>query len=367
MYAIIRTAVISLVCFIIASVVYAEDTSLAGRRLLVMENESSYFAIDLAGGTTADFHLKDQGMNPFTWNHPEKGDTDPRPMGHFICFDRWGAPTEAEQNNGMPYHGEASKVNWAVEQQPAARDGKIAARIKCQLPIAQLQMVRTILLDDTEPVVEIIENITNIGKLGRIYNLIQHGSFAAPFLSKETIISTDVARGFYQNGPSPGEPVIYWPEIAYEGKFVDLSRMDGEQGPGVLSFIFPDEFTLGWITAANPEKGLVVGYVWDIDDYPWLNMWRNFNENGPAAFGIEFGTSGLHQPYPQLIKQHEIFGRQLYEYVDADETITKSYTLYLENIPHDFTGVGELTEDGGVITMKEKDGGNQHTITIDMR
>ncbi len=92
-------------CFILSTAVHADDTSLEGRRLLVMENTTSYLAIDLAGGTIADFHLKNQGLNPFTWNHPKPGDTTPRPMGHFICFDRWGAPTKAEQDRGMPFHG----------------------------------------------------------------------------------------------------------------------------------------------------------------------------------------------------------------------------------------------------------------------
>ncbi len=254
-----------------------------------------------------------------------------------------------------------------LEEQPQKRDGKIVAHVICQLPIAQLQMFRTIFLDDNDPIVEIREEIINTGKLGRIYNLIQHGTFAAPFLSSKTIVDTDVARGFYQNGPGPGEPVIYWPDVAYGEKLVNLRKFDGVQGPGVLSFVFPDDCSIGWATACNPEQGLLVGYTWDINDYPWLNMWRNFNENGPAAFGIEFGTSGLHQPYPQLVKQHEIFGRQLYEYIDAGEVLTKSYTLFLAEIPQNYTGVGELTEDGGVITMKEKEGGNWHTVKVNLR
>ena len=366
MLTIIKTAEIVFLCFIIAGMAYADNNDLAGRDLLVVENETAYFAIDLGGGTIADFHLKEQGLNPFTWNHPEPGDTAPRPMGHFICFDRWGAPTKTEQANGMPYHGEASKSPWVVEKKPASRDGKIIAEVSCQLSIAQLRMNRTIILDDKDAVVEIREAITNTGKMGRMYNLIQHGSFAAPFLTKETLIDTDVAKGFLQNGPKPGEPVIYWPHIAFSGKHVNLRKMDTIQGPGVMSFIFPDDYSMGWITACNPAKGLIVGYTWDLDDYPWLNMWRNFNGDGPAAFGIEFGTSGLHQPYPQLVEQHEIFGRQLYEFIDAGDTYEKAYTLFLTEIPTDYTGTGELTEENGVIIMKESQDGSGHVIKVDV-
>ena len=41
---------------------------------------------------------------------PEKGDTKPRTMGHFVCFDRWGQPSPSEIENGMPFHGEAAQV-----------------------------------------------------------------------------------------------------------------------------------------------------------------------------------------------------------------------------------------------------------------
>ncbi len=362
-----KTAVLSISCFILSVSAHADDNSLEGRNLLVMENQTSYLAIDLAGGTIADFHLKKQGLNPFSWNHPKSSDTAPRKMGHFICFDRWGAPTKAELDNGMPFHGEATTVNWVVEKQPVSENRKIISEISCHLPMAQLTMNRTIILDDRDAVVEIREIITNTGKLGRIYNLIQHGTFAAPFLSKKTIVDTDVARGFYQNGPKPGEPVIYWPNIAYGDKLVNLRKFDSVQGPGVLSFVFSNGCSLGWATACNPEQGLLVGYVWNVKDYPWLNMWRHFNENGPASFGIEFGTSGLHQPYPLLVKQHEIFGRKLYEYIDAGETSIKSYTLFLGEIPHNYSGVGELAGENGVITMKESKDGSGHTLNVHIR
>ena len=66
----------------------------------------------------SDFHLSDLAVNPLTWDSKGK-DPEPRPMGHFLCLDRWGAPSPAEEKNGMPYHGEyaghvACAESWKV-------------------------------------------------------------------------------------------------------------------------------------------------------------------------------------------------------------------------------------------------------------
>src|SRR2546423_9187262 len=68
--------------------------------------------IDLGGGSIVDFHLSGGGLNPLRWLGPGDENATLRPMAHFLCLDRWGQPSEAEQRNGMPFHGEAAHVEW---------------------------------------------------------------------------------------------------------------------------------------------------------------------------------------------------------------------------------------------------------------
>src|SRR5215211_1294964 len=94
------------------------------RPSLILESKVTKVVIDLAGGSISDFHLTDLPLNPLTWD--SKGDSEsPRSMGHFLCLDRWGAPSTAEQRNGMPFHGEASRVVWRVLIPPAAKGDKV--------------------------------------------------------------------------------------------------------------------------------------------------------------------------------------------------------------------------------------------------
>jgi hypothetical protein len=81
---------------------------------------------------------------------------------------------------------------------------------------------------------------------------------------------------------------------------------------------------LGWIAATNAELGLVrpprpvalyrvssigilyrvsavgqvFGYCWKRADYPWISLWCCEREGGYLSRGIEFGTTGLHKPFP---------------------------------------------------------------------
>src|SRR6266498_3382342 len=83
-----------------------------GRRTVVVESPAATLLIDLGGGSIVDFHLSGGGLNPLRWLGPGDENAPLRPMAHFLCLDRWGQPSEAEQRNGMPFHGEASRVEW---------------------------------------------------------------------------------------------------------------------------------------------------------------------------------------------------------------------------------------------------------------
>lgn len=345
------------------------ESGLEGRNLVTMEGSNAVVAVDLGGGSIVDFHLKDQGLNPLTWNFPERGDHKPRHMGHFICLGRWGPGTKTETANGMPYHGEASHVVWKVAAPPVRKAGKISTELSADLPMGGLRIHRTLRLDETEAVLTVTEAVTNVNKLGRIYNFVQHGTVGPPFLDESVMVDTKVKKGIFQFGnvPNPEEPVIYWPRAVQRGRLVDFRRLTGKDAPSVISFIFNENAEYGWCTLSNAGKGLMLGYVWKTADYPWLNMWFDVRDGKPAARGIEFGTTGLHQPVPVQVAQGKIFDTQLYEYLDAGETREKSYTAFLVKIPSDYRGVSDVVFSPGMLTLKEYGDDSSRDINVGLR
>ena len=164
--------------------------------------------------------------------------------------------------------------------------------------------------------------------------------------------------------------MVVWPQALKDGVPVNLRQLTNDPMPNVVSFVV--EEARGWVTAANPGKGLLIGYTWVTAEYPWLNIWRHVQDGRPLARGLEFGTTGLHQPFPVLAKKGTIFGRPLVAYLDAGETQSRGYVAFLAEIPKDYKGVEGLKYEAMgknvKITLRERESspGRDLTVTADL-
>jgi hypothetical protein len=78
---------------------------------IILQSESTKLIIDLYGGKIRDFSLKSIEVNPLN-----------SILGHFICFDRWGPSSAADQAKGIPFHGEAQATMWKTVQAPVEKN-----------------------------------------------------------------------------------------------------------------------------------------------------------------------------------------------------------------------------------------------------
>jgi hypothetical protein len=336
-----------------------------GRPAVVLESPAAKLVVDLGGGSIVDFHLAGDGLNPLRWIGPADENAVLRPMAHFLCLDRWGQPSEAELRNGMPFHGEAARVRWRELDAPERRDGRTSAAMGATLPMAGLEVRRTVRLSEAAAVFSVSETVTNRNKLGRVYNMVQHATIGPPFLDETTVVDSNAQRGFMQSSPMPNpeQPEVRWPGASKQGQPVDLRRLTSDPDPNVVSFVVDGE--LGWITATNASKGLLLGYIWRTADYPWLNVWRHVADGKPLARGLEFGTTGLHQPFKVLTTKPSIFGRPTFTYLDAGESSTRSYAAFLVKTPRDFGGVDRVLYRGGQLVIHELGGERELAIQVD--
>ena len=336
------------------------------RPSLVIESENARLVVDVRGGSVGDFRFKDSELNPLNWATPSAGDVSIRGFGHFLCLDRWGPPSAAEGAKGMPYHGEAAHVEWQIVSGAARRDGLIEAHMAATLPMAGLSVRRTILFSSKEAVFTMLEEVTNENTIGRIYNMVQHPTIGPPFLDESTIVDCAGRKGFAQGGslPDPEEPSFIWPRaLDPGGKTVDMRRLTDDPIPNVVSYTLDGKY--GWVTAATPKKGVLIGYLWKTTDYPWVSLWRDVHEGKPAARGLEFGTTGLHQPYPTLVQKGRIWDHPLFEFLDAGETARKRYTAFLFKVPENFTGVESIQVAHGRLVLHERGGTQTRDLAMD--
>lgn len=327
------------------------------RPQVILRNPAAEAIFDLGGGSFTSFKLQKQGLNPLRWLGPADANVANRPMAHFLCLDRWGAPSEAELANGMFFHGEAARVAWNV-----AADGNKSATsstMSALLPMAQLEVHREIRLDPQGAVVNVRETVTNRNALGKLYNMVQHSTIGPPFLDETTVVDSNAGRGFMQSSPlpNPEQPSVQWPQALKDGKSVDLRHLRDDPMPNVVSYVIDQP--MGWVTASNAKQGLLIGYLWKASEYPWFNAWRHVDgEQKPLARGLEFGTTGLHQPFPVLVRKGTIFGRPIFTYLDAKESATRSWSAFLLEIPRDWRGVAQVSVADGKVTVVER--GSDH-------
>ncbi len=319
---------------------------LQDRPQVIIQNPAAEAVFDLGGGSLVSFQLKSQPLNPLRWLGPGDEKATNRPMAHFLCLDRWGQPSDSELANGMPFHGEATRVLWQV-----INPGIMAAR----LPMAGLDVVRRVLIDPQAALLTVSENVTNRNQLGKLYNMVQHPTIGPPFLDEDTLVDANARRGFAQSSPlpNPEEPSFFWPQAFKDSVTIDMRHLRSDPLPNVVSYVIDEP--LGWATASSPKNGLLIGYLWRTSDYPWFNAWRHVDPQGhPLARGLEFGTTGLHQPFPVLVRKGRIFGRPIYAYLDAGESVTRSYGAFLLPIPADWRGVESVAVTKNKITVAER-------------
>lgn len=150
--------------------------------------------------------------------------------------------------------------------------------------------------------------------------------------------------------------IVEWPIVNdIEGNSINLKNPASSYS-SVYSFIVNPLNDYGWITALSPKHNLLFGYLWKRDHYPWINLWQHYNKNNIQYRGLEFGTTGIHQPFEEILNTATtLFGSKTYAYIDAGQTITKSYFSFLSSIPKDFKGVENVGIEEDKLVIRTSD------------
>ncbi|UXX81039.1 hypothetical protein N7E81_07995 [Reichenbachiella carrageenanivorans] len=320
---------------------------------ILLKNEKVTFEMALEGSAFLKFEFQDQKLNPLDWSLPIERLPDTNigsfPFrGQFLCLGTWGMPTDGEKKAGLKFYGEVNTEVWDIVQTQTKETQQVITH--CLEPNQQLEVLRTVTLSETAPVLEVTETVTNQLPIGRPYNMLQHATFGGQFINQKTIISSNAGKGFYQNGDyrratyEDIEATSYdWPMAQLPDVEVDLRPSKQIEKTFNSSHIFPDSTTTAWATIANREDGLLIGYIWDKKDYPWLNIWHQFEEGKVKGRALEFATCGMWQSFEYMMTtDSRFFGQNSFEFIDAGETKSKSYKMFLLKIDKSFEGVDDI-------------------------
>ena len=173
------------------------ETTYHGRRAASIENDHLRVTVLPGGGHIAEVYDKATGVNPLwtpPWTSIEPSQFDPARhprlrrrrgvaacwrgiIGHNLCLDIFGGPSDDEARAGLPVHGEASIVDYEV---PAAGTRSLMPGQACRW----LAWRSNAGSSSAARAVWIRETVHNPGGVDKPIGWTQHVTLGPPFLEK---------------------------------------------------------------------------------------------------------------------------------------------------------------------------------------
>jgi hypothetical protein len=284
--------------------------------------------------------------------------------GHSLSFDHFGPPSQEETAAGLTTHGEAPCARW----KRLKTNDSTALRYGCTLREAQIEFSRTISLDGAHAVIYCEERAQNLSCYDRPISWNEHVTFGPPFLEcGTTIFDMPATRakvcppGYSDWNSLEPNAEFTWPDAPRkDGGHRDLRRAaDGRFGHYTAQLLDPS-LDLAFISACNPRQGLMVAYVFQRADFPWVGNWEERNSREAAPWsgrtfcrGIEFSTTPFAIPRRETLDQGRLFGERTYRWLPAKSHLSLRFLILLFAVPADFSGLKRCEIDKGQVRLTE--------------
>ena len=116
------------------------------------------------------------------------------------------------------------------------------------------------------------------------------------------------------------------------------------------------------MTAINLRKGLLLGYLFRREDYPWLQTWGNYPPTRKMARGMEFGTQPFDVPRREAIAMGTMFETPIYRWLPAKSKIETRFLLFYTRVPEGFHKVDDVRLENGQLILQDRAAGKQVTL-----
>jgi len=279
-------------------------------------------------------------------------------VGHNICLDYFGPPSEEEAGQGLSTHGEAPSLEWRKSNQRLSTR-QLSFMLSVRLPQAGLHFIREIGVRAGEPVVYLIETVINERKLDHFFHWTQHVTLGPPFVTPEDCrVFMSATRGITSPAGYDGKALLesgkefQWPMApGSAGGEVDLSHCLIRQGFGVIASLLLDPSRdVQFVGALNIRHRLLLAYSFRRADFPWVTIWEeNCAREGPPwngrtqTRGLEFGSAPLPVTRREAFTRGPILGTPTFSTVPAHGELTIPYLAFLAHLPEGMNEVREIS------------------------
>jgi hypothetical protein len=330
------------------------ETIYRNRRAVQIENELIRVTVLVEGGHIAEIFHKPTGLNPLwtpPWpsiepsayrpdKHAEYGADSESVllagiMGHNLCLDMFGPPSEDEAAAGITVHGEASIVPYSIRVE---RNQLVAS---AQLILAHLNFERRLSLDGET--IHITEVVQNCAATDRPIAWTQHVTLGPPFIVPgETQFEVPATRSKTFEGEFgdvfPSGVDFDWPFAPRrDGGTLDLrTYTSAPVSAGFTTHLMDPSREDAFFAAWSPSSKVLFGYRWKRADFPWLGIWEeNHSRRGvpwngnTLTRGMEFGVSPMPETRRKMIERGSLFGVPGYAWIGAGQSLSVHYSAFI--------------------------------------
>ncbi|MGB6687246.1 MAG: hypothetical protein WBE76_05330 [Terracidiphilus sp.] len=333
------------------------------RRAVQIENESLRLTVLVEGGHIAEFFDKRAGVSPLWIPHwrseepsafgaesaTESADrfgsgADAKLlagiMGHNLCLDIFGGPSQHEASAGLTVHGEAAVDCYEIAEERDTLTQQLTLRL------AGLRFKRTIQLGGS--LARIAESIENLSGIDKPIGWTQHVTLGPPFLDPATTEFRASMTRSMVSASDPGSDAYLrlgaefdWPlaPLANRG-MADLRRMNpSTPASGYTAHLADPQRENAFFVAYTPQSRLAFGYIWKREDFPWLGIWEENRSRRSAPWsgqevtrGMEFGVSPFPETRKEMVERGKLFGTPTYKWIPAGGQLRAEYWVISQTV-----------------------------------
>ena len=275
-------------------------------------------------------------------------------MGHLLNFPTFGGPSTTEAANGLGNHGEALSREWTLDRAGATPD-EVVLEYSAHLPRQQYNVGRKLTLAADENVLYIEEWVESLVDFDRPAMWVQHVTFGPPFVEPgKTMLDMSAGRGEVRRSDSTNslaQGEVDWPSgKTASGEPTDLRVMQTQGGSGTyVGYLLDQGRDPAWFTMYHEDYPVLIGYVWNRADFPWIGDWQENGRNqglpwnGKAkARGMEFGTTPFGGTMEHVAQEGELWREPILRWIGGRQRETVEYLAFLLEIPDGFRGVADV-------------------------
>jgi hypothetical protein len=263
-------------------------------------------------------------------------------MGHNLCLDIFGGPSDEEAAAGLTAHGEGSVVRYDVEV--ALGGSKTPAMtMAATFPLAAIRFERRIELRGRA--VRIRESIESLSAIDRPIGWTQHVTLGPTFLEKGlTEFRASATRSKVFDGAfgtadylEPGAEFT-WPRAPRAGGGTEDLRVYNAAtvSSGFTAHLMDPAQRDACFVAFSPTLRLAFGYLWRQQDFPWLGIWEENHSRTHSPWsgrtmtrGMEFGVSPFPESRRAMVARGQLFDTPTFRWLPARGTAQVEYWAFL--------------------------------------